>query len=109
MIRFSCPYIGLLVTLIVRVSKDEITASKATVKAVGSGTGLAIFSIMNRTINSNERNFRNKQVHYFDTGSTENNTIKDQKKKRQGFGKQRTKNNRKQAKLKVEYYYAMLF
>lgn len=77
----------------IRASKDEIADSKTAIKATGSSIGLAIFSVINKTMNNDEKKFGNEQVHYCVRGSTKKNLTKNGKTKGQTFQSQKTKNN----------------
>lgn len=85
MIKFTCKYVGWLVTVVVRVSADKVTAAKTAVKEVRLSIELAIFPLMNNTIDDDGNNLENEWMQYCITGGTRNNATKDQKPKKQGF------------------------
>lgn len=57
MTRFFCQYIGWLVIAAMRASGNKVAATKAVVKSAGSGIGLAIFPVINKTINNDKKNW----------------------------------------------------
>lgn len=64
-------------TAIVRASGDKIAAPIAAIKRAGSDIRITIFLVMNKTMNDNRKNFKDRQIHHYITGRTRNNATND--------------------------------